>query len=157
MQARLPFQGMHTRHSQGRWGCMFYLTVHVPTPCLEPTRFALCGPSMCGEQPVGWFACPEFPLPRPPPPPHPHPFNATALVPLSTTLLLQAPIDDKTKTLLLAAVALLGVVGTVAGGKALVSSLQSRISTAQENVQKLVIVGAFWLVVFIAARAVLEL
>lgn len=71
--------------------------------------------------------------------------------------MLQAPIDDKTKSLLLLAVGLLGAVGALGTGKALVDSLQSRISAAGDQATKLVVGGAFWLAVFVAARAVLEL
>lgn len=70
---------------------------------------------------------------------------------------LQAPIDEKTKSLLLVAVGLLAAVGALAGGKALVDTLQNRISSAGNQVTKLVIGGAFWLVVFVAARTILEL
>jgi hypothetical protein len=55
------------------------------------------------------------------------------------------------------AVGLLAAVGALATGKALVSSLQDRISAASGAAQKLVVVGGFWLLVFVAARAVLEL
>lgn len=72
-------------------------------------------------------------------------------------ILLQAPIDDKTKTLLLVAVGLLATVGALAGGKALVDALQNRISSAGDSATKLVVAGAFWLVVFVAARTILEL
>jgi hypothetical protein len=71
--------------------------------------------------------------------------------------ILQAPIDEKTKSLLLVAVGLLAAVGALAGGKALVDTLQNRISSAGNQVTKLVIGGAFWLVVFVAARTILEL
>lgn len=69
----------------------------------------------------------------------------------------QAPIDEKTKTLLVAAIGLIAAVGTLAAGKALVDALQNRISSAGNQVQRLVIGGAFWLVVFVAARFILEL
>lgn len=69
----------------------------------------------------------------------------------------QAPIDDKTKTLLIAAVGLLAAVGALAGGKLLVDTLQNRITSAGDQVTKLVIGGAFWLVVFVAARTILDL
>ena len=71
--------------------------------------------------------------------------------------MLQAPIDEKTKSLLLVAVGLLAAVGALAGGKALVDTLQNRITSAGDQATKLVIGGAFWLVVFVAARAILEL
>jgi len=71
--------------------------------------------------------------------------------------ILEAPIDDKTKSLLLVAVGLLAAVGALAGGKALVDTLQNKISSAGDQATKLVIGGAFWLVVFVAARAILEL
>lgn len=69
----------------------------------------------------------------------------------------QAPIDDKTKALLLAAVVLLGGVGILASGRALINSLEDRISSAGDQASKLVIAGAFWMGVFLAARFVLEL
>jgi len=72
-------------------------------------------------------------------------------------LLPQAPIDDRTKALLLVAVALLGGLGVLAAGRAAVNSLESRISSAGDQITKLVIAGAFWFAVFFAARAVLEL
>eukprot|EP00775_Hariotina_reticulata_P004770 gene4770-5020_t len=71
--------------------------------------------------------------------------------------IVNAPIDDRTKALLLVAVALLGGVGVLAAGRAAVSSLESRISSAGDQITKLVIAGAFWFAVFFAARAVLEL
>lgn len=76
-------------------------------------------------------------------------------------LSLQAPIDDKTKYLLLAAVALLGGAGTLAAGRAAVTAVQSRlqgaVSQGAETAQKLVILAGFWVAVFFAARAILEL
>jgi len=71
--------------------------------------------------------------------------------------ILEAPIDDKTKGLLLVAVGLLATVGALAGGKALVDTLQNRISSAGDQATKLVVAGAFWLAVFVAARTILEL
>ena len=68
--------------------------------------------------------------------------------------ILDAPIDDSTKTLLLAAVALLVSVGAIAGGRAAVSTLQERL---KNGAQSLVLVGGFFVAVFLAARAVLEL
>ncbi|KAI8466555.1 MAG: hypothetical protein J3K34DRAFT_433278 [Monoraphidium minutum] len=65
-----------------------------------------------------------------------------------------APIDDNTKVLLLAAVGLMGAAGLVAVGRATASSLQER---AAENAKQIALLGAFWVVVFLAARAVLEL
>lgn len=73
------------------------------------------------------------------------------------TEIVNAPIDDKTKALLLAAVVLLGGVGILASGRALINSLQSKISSAGDQATKLVVAGAFWLAVFVAARFVLEL
>jgi hypothetical protein len=55
------------------------------------------------------------------------------------------------------AVALLGGLGVLAAGRAAVNSLESRISSAGDQITKLVIAGAFWFAVFFAARAVLEL
>lgn len=70
---------------------------------------------------------------------------------------LQAPIDEKTKTLLVVAIGLLAAVGALAGGKALVDALQNRITSAGDQATKLVVGGAFWLFVFVAARFILEL
>lgn len=69
----------------------------------------------------------------------------------------QAPIDEKTKTLLVVAIGLLAAVGALAGAKALVDALQNRITSAGDQATKLVVGGAFWLVVFVAARFILEL
>lgn len=66
----------------------------------------------------------------------------------------QAPIDDNTKTLLLVGLGLLGVAGLFGAGRAAVSSLSERFAS---GAQKLVLLGAFWLVVLVTARAVLEL
>jgi hypothetical protein len=48
-------------------------------------------------------------------------------------------------------------VGALAGGKALVDALQNRITSAGDQATKLVVGGAFWLFVFVAARFILEL
>lgn len=68
--------------------------------------------------------------------------------------IIAAPIDDKTKVLLLAAVAVLAGAGLIAGGRAMVSSVQESV---RDNVQKAVVFAGFWIVVFFAARAVLEI
>lgn len=65
-----------------------------------------------------------------------------------------APVDDDTKGLLLAAVALLGAAGLVAGGSSMLSGMQAKL---RQSTQKLLVTGAFWAAVFLAARAVLEL
>lgn len=69
----------------------------------------------------------------------------------------QAPVDEKTKTLLVAAVGLIAAAGAIGAGKATVDALQNRITAAGDQVTRLVIGGAFWLVVFVAARFILEL
>jgi hypothetical protein len=74
--------------------------------------------------------------------------------PLPTPYLSQAPIDDNTKTLLLVALGLLGAAGLLGAGRAAVSSLSQRLAS---GAQKLVLLGAFWIAVFLAARAILEL
>lgn len=68
--------------------------------------------------------------------------------------ILEAPIDDKTKTLLLAAIAVLGATGAIASGRAAISTLQDRL---KDGAQNLVLTAAFFFALFIAARAVLEL
>ncbi|GBF96556.1 hypothetical protein Rsub_09139 [Raphidocelis subcapitata] len=68
--------------------------------------------------------------------------------------ILQAPIDESTKTLLLVALGALGVAGLLGAGRAAASTLSERFAS---GAQRLVLLGAFWVVVFIAARAVLEL
>lgn len=64
-----------------------------------------------------------------------------------------APIDDSTKTLILAA-------GTLIVASSSIAALQTSIRTLQERVQdtvrNTVISGSFFLVVFLAARAILE-
>lgn len=65
----------------------------------------------------------------------------------------QAPIDDHTKTLLLAALALLGVAGVVATGKAAVDSVGERV---QDLVKNVILTSGFAVGVFLVARAVLE-
>lgn len=68
--------------------------------------------------------------------------------------IVDAPIDESTRTLLLAAVAILGGGGAVAAGLAAVKSLQARVAG---GAQTLALAGAFWVAVFFAARFVLEL
>jgi hypothetical protein len=70
------------------------------------------------------------------------------------TEIVDAPIDEGTRTLLLAAVAVLGGGGAVAAGLSAFKALQERVAG---GAQKLAIAGAFWVAVFFAARAVLEL
>lgn len=73
----------------------------------------------------------------------------------------QAPIDDNTKMLLLAAIAVLASAGVLAGTRAVVSSLNERLrdatGQAAGQAQRLVITGLFGIITFFAARAVLEL
>lgn len=68
--------------------------------------------------------------------------------------LTQAPVDDKTKVLLLAAVAVLASAGLIGGVRASLSSLGERVKA---RAQELALLGGFLFVVFLAARAVLEL
>lgn len=68
--------------------------------------------------------------------------------------LMAAPIDDNTKTLIIAALALLGSAGAVGAARAAISSFNERM---REGATNLVTIGAFGIVLFIAARAVLEL
>lgn len=64
-----------------------------------------------------------------------------------------AGLDENTKLLLETAVLLVGVVATVVGGRALVGSLTSSI---REGAARLTTLAAFWVVVFIAARFILD-
>ena len=64
-----------------------------------------------------------------------------------------AVLDPNTKLLLEAAVVLVGLVGTVAGARALVSSATRAIQT---SASRLAVLGAFWIAVFVAAKFVLE-
>lgn len=68
--------------------------------------------------------------------------------------IVDAPIDESTRALLLAAVAILGGGGAVAAGLAAFKAAQERVAG---GAQKLAIAGAFWVAVFFAARYVLEL
>jgi hypothetical protein len=63
------------------------------------------------------------------------------------------PLDDKTRLALTAAILLVGVIGTVSGAQLLIDSMASKI---RAGASKLAILGAFWLVVFLAAKLVLE-
>lgn len=69
----------------------------------------------------------------------------------------QAAIDDNTKMLLLAAIAVLASAGVLAGTRALIESLNDRLRTASGQAQRIVITGLFGIITFFAARAVLEL
>lgn len=80
--------------------------------------------------------------------------NGAADIAASGIKAVDAPVDDNTKVLLLTAVGLLGAAGVVFAGRSFVSSVQER---AAESASKLALLGGFWLVVFLAARAVLEL
>jgi hypothetical protein len=64
-----------------------------------------------------------------------------------------APLDENTKFLLEAAILLVGLVGSVAGGRALVGSLTS---SFQEWAARLGTLAVFWLAVFVAAKIVLD-
>lgn len=68
--------------------------------------------------------------------------------------LMTAPIDDNTKTLIIAALALLGSAGMVGAARAAIGSFNERM---REGATNLVTIGVFGIVLFIAARAVLEL
>lgn len=95
------------------------------------------------ESLVGHLCGPPSPLPLLP-----------LTFPAHNVTLVQAPIDDNTKTLVLAAVALLASAGLVGAGRAAVSSFNERM---REGATNLVTLAGFWLVIFFAARAVLEL
>jgi hypothetical protein len=69
-------------------------------------------------------------------------------------LTLQAPIDDTTKALMLAAAYALAAAGLSAVGRALYLSLSRRFAT---DAQGLVAAGGVWVGTFVAARAVLDL
>lgn len=87
--------------------------------------------------------------------------NHRTLVPFSVKvqprslrfLLLQTPIDDNTKTLLLAAVGLVAVSGLLLAGRAAVISMQEKLSSSITNVA---VTGAFGVLVVLVAIAVLE-
>eukprot|EP00890_Picochlorum_soloecismus_P003619 jgi/Picsp_1/4258/NSC_01767-R1_protein len=64
-----------------------------------------------------------------------------------------AEMDENTKLLLEAGVLMIGVVASVIGGKALLGSLRSSI---KEGATRFGVLAAFWMVVFIAARFVLD-
>ena len=64
-----------------------------------------------------------------------------------------AGLDENTKLLLETAVLLVGIVTTVVGGRAVVGSLTSSI---KEGAVKLATLSLFWVVVFIAARFILD-
>ncbi len=55
--------------------------------------------------------------------------------------------------LLQAAILLVGVLGTVAGAQVLVDTMSRKI---KQGASKLAVLGAFWVVVFLAAKFVLE-
>lgn len=52
-----------------------------------------------------------------------------------------------------AGILLVGVIGTVAGAQMLIDTMASKI---RQGASKLAILGAFWVVVFLAAKLVLE-
>ncbi|KAL4452317.1 hypothetical protein ABPG75_007979 [Micractinium tetrahymenae] len=62
-------------------------------------------------------------------------------------------LDDRTKAMLTAGILLVGVIGTVAGAQMLIDTMASKI---RQGASKLAILGAFWVVVFLAAKLVLE-
>jgi hypothetical protein len=62
-------------------------------------------------------------------------------------------LDDNTKLLLETAILLVGVVATVVGGRAVVGSLTRSIT---ESATKLATLAIFWVIVFIAARFILD-
>lgn len=64
-----------------------------------------------------------------------------------------AAMDDSTRLLLEVAVVLIGVAGTVAGGRALIASVTSQI---KDSVSRLATLAVFWAFVFVAAKLVLE-
>jgi hypothetical protein len=62
-------------------------------------------------------------------------------------------LDENTKLLLEAGVLMMGVVASVIGGKALIGSLRSSL---KEGAARFAVLAAFWMVVFVAARFVLD-
>lgn len=68
----------------------------------------------------------------------------------------KAPIDDTTKTLLLAAVAILGTAGVIGGARAALKSMQDKLREGSETAQRVLVSAGFFLAVFLAARAILE-
>lgn len=62
-------------------------------------------------------------------------------------------LDEKTKVFLTAAIFLTGVIGTVAGAQVLLDTMASKI---RSGASKIAVLGAFWVVVFLAAKVVLE-
>jgi hypothetical protein len=63
-------------------------------------------------------------------------------------------VDDKTKVLLLAAVTLLASAGLIGGARAALTSVGERVKGGAQN---LAVLSAFFVVLFLTARAVLEL
>ncbi|MEW5303232.1 MAG: hypothetical protein WDW38_001551 [Sanguina aurantia] len=78
-------------------------------------------------------------------------FNAGSS--LVNAKLLSTPIDDNTKTLLLAAVGLVAVSGLLLAGRAAVISMQEKLNNSVRNVA---VTGAFGVLVVLVAIAVLE-
>lgn len=68
----------------------------------------------------------------------------------------QAPVDETTKKLLLAAVGLVGAATAVGAARAAFNALQSRLVEGSETAQRVLITSGFLFAVFLAARAVLE-
>ncbi|KAI8101363.1 hypothetical protein M9435_001469 [Picochlorum sp. BPE23] len=62
-------------------------------------------------------------------------------------------LDENTKLLLEAGVLMMGVVASIIGGRALLGSLQSSI---KEGATRFAVLAVFWMIVFIAARFVLD-
>jgi hypothetical protein len=62
--------------------------------------------------------------------------------------------DENTRTLLLVAIGLIGAAGALAAGRAAMSSLQEQ---AAQTAQRVLLLGGFWVAVFLAARAVLAM
>jgi len=68
----------------------------------------------------------------------------------------KAPIDDTTKNLLLVALSLLGVSVTLGSLRAALAALRAKMASGAESAGRLVVSSAFFLLVFLAARAILE-
>ncbi|PSC72158.1 hypothetical protein C2E20_4510 isoform A [Micractinium conductrix] len=62
-------------------------------------------------------------------------------------------LDEKTKAMLTAGILLVGVLGTVAGAQVMLDSMAAKM---RAGASKLAILGAFWTVVFLAAKLVLD-
>lgn len=82
--------------------------------------------------------------------------GAAGGVPSAATMVsgaLAGSLDDTTRLLLEAAVLLIGVAGTVAGGRALVAAITKKMG---DTLSRLATLSFFWLAVFVSAKLLLE-